>query len=325
MPAVKELEEFVETPGDGGSPRVENEGVFEWYDWVVFTGLTALALFALGRFAVYWFSVSGWAEQPVTYLLVTAGVGLFLAFHQIGWLTLPFMRRPLPMELRSTPRVAVITTIVPAVEPIEMLRDSLSAMVAIDYPHDTWVLDEGDDEEVKALCEELGAWHFSRKHLPEFRTSSGRYEARTKHGNLNAWLSQVGFERYDVVTQFDPDHVPQRRYLREVLPYLEDRSVGYVQCPQVYYNQAANYVARGGAEETYGYYSWIEMTNHGMGHPQADFCHSTHRVSALEEIGGIGAHVGEDLYTTLCYRVAGWRGVYLPWKLAVGMTPVAGP
>ena len=52
-------------------------------------------------------------------------------------------------------KVAVVTTVVPSAEPIEMLCETVKAIIDLDYPHDTWVLDEEDDEQVKALCREL--------------------------------------------------------------------------------------------------------------------------------------------------------------------------
>jgi hypothetical protein len=39
-------------------------------------------------------------------------------------------------------------------------------------------------------------------------------------------------------------------------------------------------------------------------------------------VGGFAAHDAEDLLTTLAYRNAGWRGVYVPRILARGLTPV---
>ena len=58
------------------------------------------------------------------------------------------MRRPRPLPPPEGLRVAVVTTCVPGAESHEMLAESLSALVAIDYPHDTWLLDEGGDPEI---------------------------------------------------------------------------------------------------------------------------------------------------------------------------------
>ena len=119
-------------------------------------------------------------------------------------------------------KVAVATTFVPDSEPLEMLEATVKALVDLDYPHDTWVLDEGDEEAVRDLCAKLGARHFSRKNRPEYQGTDGPFRACTKYGNYNSWLAETGFENYDIVTAFDPDHRPAPQFLRSVLGYFED-------------------------------------------------------------------------------------------------------
>jgi cellulose synthase (UDP-forming) len=235
------------------------------------------------------------------------------------------MRRPVPMAARAGWHVGVATTFVPGAESMAMLAATVRALVAMDYPHETWVLDEGDDPQVKALCAQLGACHFSRKAIPGYHTPSGTFQTRSKHGNYNAWLDAIGFARYEIVVAFDPDHVPASTFLTEVLGYFEDPAVGYVQAAQAYYNQRASFIARGAAEETYGYYSSVQMAAYALGYPIITGCHNTHRVTALQEVGGFAPHEADDLLLTLHYRVRGWRGVYVPQILARGLTPVDWP
>jgi hypothetical protein len=193
----------------------------------------------------------------------------------------------------------------------------------MEYPHETWVLDEGDDPEVRQLCAHLGARHFSRKGIDRYQQPQGTFEARTKHGNYNAWLDAVGYRRHDFACAFDPDHVPEPQFLTRVLGYFSDPSVGYVQAAQFYYNQSASFVARGAAEETYAYYSSIQMSSYAIGYPIVTGCHNSHRVTALQEVGGFAAHEADDLLITIHYRGAGWKGVYVPERLAAGLTPTS--
>jgi cellulose synthase (UDP-forming) len=168
----------------------------------------------------------------------------------------------------------------------------------------------------------LGAYHFSRKNLHQYQTEDGVYKARTKYGNYNAWLSEIGFRKYEIFTSFDPDHVPDLSFLENVIGYFSDPSVAYVQAAQAYYNQDASFIARGAAEETYAYYSSTQMSIYSMDFPIVVGCHNTHRMSSLEQVGGFAPHDGDDLLITLLYRNAGWQGVYLPMILAKGLTPV---
>ncbi len=299
-----------------------SERVFKWWDYLIFVVLTISMLVALAYFLVYWFSRSDWVYYPIPFTIMTVGFLLYLFLYQMRWFCLPLMSRPRAMLPRPSWKVGVATTFVPGAESIEMLEETVKALVAMDYPHETWVLDEGDDDQVKALCLRLGAHHFSRKHLPQYHTVSGTFESRSKYGNYNAWFYEIGFDRYEIITAFDPDHVPNPDFLVNVLGYFDDPSIGYVQAAQVYYNQKASFIARGAAEETYAYYSTIQMTNYALGYPIVTGCHNTHRVTALKQVGGFAPHAADDLLITVNYRIHGWKGVYLPKILAKGLTPV---
>src|SRR5947207_5725317 len=286
--------------------------LFKWGDYLIFAILTIASLFSLAYFLAYWFSLRDWMYYPIPFTIMTLGFLLNMSMYQMRRLTLPWMRRPCPMTARPGWKVGVATTFVPGAESIEVLEETIRALVALNYPHDTWVLDEGNDTRVISLCTELGVFHFSRKNSPHYQTEDGTFRARSKHGNYNAWLHEVGFERYEIIAAFDPDHVPEPAFLSEVLGYFNDPQVGYVQAAQAYYNQQASFIARGAAEETYAYYSSTQMFGFAMGYPVVTGCHNTHRVTALKQVGGFAAHDADDLLITLLYRSAGWRGVYLP-------------
>jgi cellulose synthase/poly-beta-1,6-N-acetylglucosamine synthase-like glycosyltransferase len=304
---------------------VVDQRVFAGRDHVLFAILSVLSVISIAYVSGFWIIEGEPFSHPALFLFLTLPFALKLLIFECRWFAMPFMRRPSPMEPAAGWRVGVATTFVPGAEPIEMLAETLRSLVAMDYPHDTWVLDEGNEDAVKTLCAALGARHFSRKAFPKYQTAYGRFQAKSKHGNYNAWLSEIGFANYDIVIGFDPDHVPARDFLTRLLGFFNDPSVGFVQAAQVYYNQGASFVARGAAEETYGYYSSIQMTAYAMGHPIVTGCHNAHRVSALREVGGFAAHEADDLLITLHYRSAGWRGVYLPETLAVGLVPVDWP
>ncbi len=297
------------------------ESVFRRRDRFVFYVLTVLSVVATIAFLFSWFKLDAWRDYPVMVSILSVIVFLILGNAHGRWLLLRQMRKPRPLEAPPGLKVGVVTTYVPEIEPLSLLENTLDALVALDYPHETWVLDEGDDERVKELCRKRGAFHFSRKHLLQYQREHGPFRKATKHGNYNAWLYEVGFTRYEFVTAFDPDHVPERTFLSKVLGFFEDPMIGYVQAPQVYANQDAGFIARGAAEESYAFYSSIQMASYGMGYPIIVGCHHTHRVSALQEVGGFAPHDADDLLLTLLYRNRGWEGVYVPEVLAQGLAP----
>lgn len=299
-----------------------SERVFRTWDYTLFFLLIGGSSAVILYFIWHWFSDRGGVASALLFYLFTLVLALKVAEHYARLLMLPLMSRPRPVPAQPGYRVAVVTTFVPEGEQLEMLEQTVRALCALAYPHETWVLDEGDDDRVRGLCARLGAHHFSRKPLAQYQTDKGRFQSRSKHGNYNAWLWEVGFERYDVIAAFDPDHVPREDFLLKVLGYFEDPGVGYVQAPAAYYNQRASFIAAGAAEETYAYYSCTQMAAYGLGHPFVTGCHNTHRVAALREVGGFAPHDADDLLITLLYKDKGWRGVYVPQILARGLAPV---
>jgi cellulose synthase (UDP-forming) len=192
-------------------------------------GLLSVAVFvAVTVFAILWLRLPGRWEYPVMYVLITLVLAYMITVWAAPWLAFERMQRPVHVPAVPGLRVAAVTSFVPRSESLAMLELTLRAMVDMRYPHDTWVLDEGDDPGVHALCARLGVRHFTRLGRPEYQTPSGRFARGTKYGNYNAWLAEVGYEEYEVLAAFDPDHVPEPHYLERTLGYLQDPQVGYV-------------------------------------------------------------------------------------------------
>jgi cellulose synthase/poly-beta-1,6-N-acetylglucosamine synthase-like glycosyltransferase len=308
-----------------GDAAGASERVFRARDWMLFSTLSILNVATGYAWYGHAFVPAEWVANPVAMAILLLLVSAMWGNHLLRWLALPAMRRPVPVPANRRLRVAVATTFVPGAEPLKMLERTLRAMTALQYPHDTWVLDEGDDPAVRDLCARLGARHFTRKGQGEYLTDEGPFKRATKYGNYNAWFHEIAWDAYDVITTFDPDHVPAAGFLSNVVGHFENPKIGYVQVAQVYDNQCASMVARGAAEETYAYYSSVQMAAHGLGYPVVIGCHNTHRVAALRAVGGFPPHDAEDLLLTQKYRTAGWEGVYLPRVLARGLAPVDWP
>src|SRR3990172_3901421 len=156
--------------------RRSTERVFRWWDYALFCSLTLINFGAVYYFLSYWFERSNWIEHRLLLVALTVPTLVSLVLYESRWIALPLMRKP--RERPPTPgwSIAVATTFVPGAEPLGMLEETVTALAALAYPHDTWVLDEGDDEEVKALCRRLGAFHFTPQNLPRYHTESGPFE-----------------------------------------------------------------------------------------------------------------------------------------------------
>ncbi|GAA3233062.1 hypothetical protein GCM10020256_48940 [Streptomyces thermocoprophilus] len=176
-------------------------------------------------------------------------------------------RDPVPVVPETGTRVAFLTSFVPGKEPLEMVTKTLEAAVKIRHRGvmHVWLLDEGDDPEVKAVCERLGVRHFSRKGVAKWNQAKGPHRAKTKHGNYNAWLDAHG-DDYDFFASVDTDHVPLPNYLERMLGFFRDPDVGFVIGPQVYGNYD-NFVTKAAESQQFLFHALIQRAGNKYSAP----------------------------------------------------------
>src|SRR5262245_58278423 len=107
-------------------------------------------------------------------------------------------------------------------EDVGILRATLEACVRMDYPHRTYVLDDGRRPEVEALARELGVVYMTR---PDNK--------HAKAGNLNHAFAKTDGE---FIVIFDADHVPEPNFITKLIGHFRDEKVGFVQTPHAFYN-----------------------------------------------------------------------------------------
>lgn len=237
-------------------------------------------------------------------------------------------RDPVPVVPESGTKVAFLTSFVPGKEPIEMVTRTLQAARKVRHrgPVDVWLLDEGDDAQVKDICGRLGVRHFSRKGVEKWNQPTGPHRARTKHGNYNAWLDAHG-DAYDFFASVDTDHVPLPNFLERMLGYFRDPDIAFVVGPQVYGNYDAA-VTKAAESQQFLFHALIQRAGNRYGSPMFVGTNNAVRVSALKGIGGLYDSITEDMATGFeLHRHRNpatgrrWRSVYTPDVLAVGEGP----
>ncbi|WP_338676955.1 cellulose synthase catalytic subunit [Streptomyces sp. SCSIO 30461] len=239
-------------------------------------------------------------------------------------------RDPIPVVPESGTKVAFLTSFVPGKEPLEMVTKTLEAAVRIRHRGlmHVWLLDEGNDPEVKKVCERLGVHHFSRKGIAKWNQPTGAHRAKTKHGNYNAWLEAHG-ENYDFFASVDTDHVPLPNYLERMLGYFRDPDVGFVIGPQVYGNYDT-FVTKAAESQQFLFHALIQRAGNRYGAPMFVGTSNAVRIKAIKQIGGLYDSITEDMATGFeMHRARNpesgnkWRSVYTPDVLAVGEGPSA--
>ncbi len=218
-------------------------------------------------------------------------------------------------------KVAMVVTKTPA-EPFSVLKKTLIGCLEQKFPHDTWVADENPVPETIKWCKENNVRISCRKDAAGYHNARWPRRAGSKEGNLAFFYDKYGYEFYDIVVQFDIDHIPGKNYLEEILRPFADDKVGYVSAPSICnLNEKESWSARARL--------YAESIMHGplqAGHTNgfAPLCIGSHyavRTKALKQIGGLGPEFAEDHSTTLLLNAAGWRGAHALYAIARGEGP----
>lgn len=259
-----------------------------------------------------WWLASARGEWNIGRTLSTAGLAwltvlaaYFLFF--VCRMTRPNPRRPVPRL-----RVAMIVTKAPS-EPWEVVRHTLQAMLAQDLPYsyDVWLADERPSGKALRWCRGHGVQVSTRYGVAEYHQPAWPRRTRCKEGNLAYFYDRHGYDRYDVVSQLDADHVPASNYLSEMVRPFGDPGVGYVAAPSICDSNAARgWTVRGRLYREASMHGPVQAGCNGGWAPVCIGSHYAVRTQALKAVGGVGPDLAEDYSTTLWLQSAGWRGVF---------------
>ena len=231
-------------------------------------------------------------------------------------------RQPVgPVRLPPGCRVAMVVTKAPS-EPFPVVAETLTAMLAQDYPHDTWLADEDPSLETIAWCARHNVQISTRKGRTDYHRKEWPRRTRCKEGNLAYFYDMYGYERYDFVAQLDADHVPKPGYLRQMMRPFADPAVGYVSAPSICdKNAGESWSARGRLHCEATMHGALQAGYNGGWAPHCIGSHYSVRTKALKEIGGLGPELAEDHSTTLMMNAHGWRGIHAMNAYASGDGP----
>ena len=166
-----------------------------------------------------------WAFWPLALLLLAAETYSFIDAGLFGVTMWRWRRRIAPPLPRGDETVDVLVTCYN--EPVELVRQTVRAAVAIRHPHHTWVLDDGESPAMRRMAYDEGAGYIVR---------SGEWQGRERHakaGNLNNALFRTNGE---FILIQDADQIPMPNILDQTLGYFRDPTVAFVQTPQWFRN-----------------------------------------------------------------------------------------
>jgi cellulose synthase (UDP-forming) len=196
-------------------------------------------------------------------------------------------------------------------EALPIVERTIRHVVDMDYPHNTYMLDDGPSDELRELADRYKIQYIARP--PDAKKYA-------KSGNLNYGLQYCKGEFFAV---FDADHAPKREFLDELLPFFANEKVALVQTPQ-HYTNTDNFIASGTAQAQEIFYKFIQPAKNSY---NASFCVGTNMIfnrKAIDRIGGITLiEHSEDIWTSILLHQKGYETVFYNKILAEGRAPEA--
>ena len=282
-------------------------------------GLAAISLIALGRY-VWWRVTTTLDFESLTEAALGCGLlaaeaytwlVVLLGFVQTAW---PLNRKSEPMEGDRTHWPTVDVLIPTYNEPMSVVRPTVLAALAMDWPADklrVHILDDGHRPAFREFALSVGANYIERPN-----------NFHAKAGNLNHALQQTDGE---LVVVFDCDHVPTREFLTTCAGWFDrDPKCAMVQTPHHFFSPDP-------FERNLGTFRRVPNEGslfYGLIQDGNDFWNATFfcgscavlRREPLMQIGGIAVEtVTEDAHTALRLHRLGYTTAYINKPLAAGL------
>jgi len=244
----------------------------------------------------YWYIVVPFLITESVFLL------LFLLWGNVLWAKRHHRPEGPPLENKHFS----VDILIPVFrEPGEIVEKTLSAAASIHYDNKKiYVLDDGEDDAVKSLCERYRMQYIRRP----------THEDR-KAGNLNHALKLTSGE---LIMVLDADQVARPEIIERIIGYFSLPKIGFVQTKQAF-NVPPGDPWSNANDVFYG----VMMC--GKDYDNAAFsCGSgvMYRRSALESVGGFSTwNMVEDVYTSMLLHSNGWRSVYHDESYTEGTAP----
>ncbi|QXH34760.1 glycosyltransferase [Pseudomonas muyukensis] len=266
---------------------------------------------------------STWFSLTVGVLLALGALGVFIVLlteaHELAEAVWIHKRRRefLPVQGDSAYRPKVSVHVPCYNEPPEMVKQTLDALAALDYPdYEVLVIDNNTKdpavwEPLKAHCERLGE-RFKFFHVAPL--------AGFKGGALNYLIPHTAKDA-EVIAVIDSDYCVDRNWLKHMVPHFADPKIAVVQSPQDYRDQHESAFKKLCYSEYKGFFHIGMVTRNDR---DAIIQHGTMtmtRRSVLEELGWAEWCICEDAELGLRVFEKGLSAAYAHNSYGKGLMP----
>jgi cellulose synthase/poly-beta-1,6-N-acetylglucosamine synthase-like glycosyltransferase len=203
-------------------------------------------------------------------------------------------------------------------EPPEMVIETLTALIALDYPsYEVLAIDDNTEDAalwrpVEAWCRDHGVKFHHLENWPGY-----------KSGALNYALQEMTDPRAELIGVCDSDYQMSADFLKRCAPLFHDDAVGFIQAPQDYREwESGRYYRR--LYYSYEYFFAVSQPSRNE-RDGAIFAGTMGliRRTALDDLGGWDEWcITEDAELSLRLLRAGWSGLHVDRSFGHGIMPL---
>ncbi|KAJ4328874.1 hypothetical protein N0V84_000662 [Fusarium piperis] len=236
------------------------------------------------------------------------------------------------MKKRQRPKLRLTGNEVPTVDAFitccgeddDLVMDTVRAACDLDYPRDRFrvvILDDGKSAGLEAQCAKLSLTYPNLYYMARVKVPGQPHHF--KAGNLNYGLDQMhllpgGAGQF--MAALDADMIPERDWLRAVLPHLlVDPKMALACPPQLFYNTPRSDPL---AQSLDFFVHVIEPIKDSLGVAWCTGSGYVVRREALDQIGNFPlGSLAEDVATSTLMLGKGWKTAYVHEPLQFGTVP----
>ena len=195
---------------------------------VVITEIIAIIIYVTGRFMTLpYYSTLGIIFGGILLLAELVSIVQFMCIQYLfGKSTATKKEKAKGLEVYGDNELPTVDILICTYnEPMKLVEKTLAASLNLNYPKDkykVYICDDGRRKEFEDMA---------KNYEVEYITRDNNLYA--KAGNINNALEVI---KGDLFVVLDADMMPKKEFLEKTVGYFIDKSTGFVQTPQAYYN-----------------------------------------------------------------------------------------
>ena len=282
---------------------------------VVITEIIAIIIYVTGRFMTLpYYSTLGIIFGGILLLAELVSIVQFMCIQYLfGKSTATKKEKAKGLDVYGDNELPTVDILICTYnEPMKLVEKTLAASLNLNYPKDkykVYICDDGRRKEFEDMA---------KNYEVEYITRDNNLYA--KAGNINNALEVI---KGDLFVVLDADMMPKKEFLEKTVGYFIDKSTGFVQTPQAYYNpdMYQYHLNKNIPNEQDFFMRDIQEARAYRGATLHVGTNAVFRRKYVDEIGGYPTcSITEDMAVGMLLQAKGYDSIFINKVLVLGLS-----